>query len=93
MTKEASFSPADWSVLCPPHPELNSKGLIRGVWYSRLLSGSQEAQRSQSLSLDEVSAPVGSAAARTQQNKWTAGQNQLAGWTSPWPSQILHNRI
>lgn len=68
----------------PPLPPLpteldSSRGLIRGVWYSHLFSGSQEAWRSPSWSLDEVTAPVGSAAERTQQNKWTAGQkNQLA---------------
>lgn len=82
MTKGASFHPPDRSLLCtPPRPTMldSGRGLIRGVWYSHPLSGLQEARRSQSLSLDEVTAPVGSAAERTRQNKWTAGQkNQLA---------------
>lgn len=84
MTKGASFRPPDRSLLCATPPTRSTmldsgRGLIRGVWYSHPLSGLQEVRRSQSLSLDEVTAPVGSAAERTQQNKWTAGQkNQLA---------------
>ncbi|CAB1424902.1 unnamed protein product [Pleuronectes platessa] len=45
----------------PPGLIAKQKFNKRGVWHSHLLADTQEAQRSQSLGLDEVTAPVSSA--------------------------------
>lgn len=59
MTKETEFGPA--CGLYPPGLMAKQRFNKRGVWHSHLLADTQEAERSQSLGLDEVTAPVGSA--------------------------------
>lgn len=59
--RDSVWSSPPVSVLYPPGLIAKQRFNKRGVWHSHLLSDTQEAQRSQSLGLDEVTAPVGSA--------------------------------